>query len=158
MDKQQLVRSFTIARRDPLTDPSIPDDLMDTLLDAMLSGDAELLKDTELSLSDWMITVYLRRPTRNEWRNLLKNHSPREDNKLDQDSGYNTDTFGAALLKTVIFKVTSVEGERLDVDLDELLDDETGIAMSDWELLFHQAMQLATGTVSLGNLYQPSVR
>lgn len=84
----------------------------------------------------------LRALSRGEYRNLLKNHGPRPDEDLDKEYGYNVDTFAAALLRKATIKAQTLDGESAPLDVDQWVDDETGVDVAEFESWFRSALSL----------------
>lgn len=78
------------------------------------------------------------------YRNLLKNHPPKDGDELEQKLGYNADTFGAALIRATTVNAVDHAGELVDLDLDALLDDDDGVSPYDFEQWFRTALALQT--------------
>lgn len=76
---------------------------------------------------------------RGAFRRLLTEHPPVEGDELDKQLGYNSDTFGDALIKACIVRTENLDGETVPNEWDAWADD-----MSDgqWEEVFNACLAL----------------
>lgn len=80
--------------------------------------------------------------TRGEYRRLLVEHGPREDVELDKALGYNSDTFGDALIQACIVKTLAHElngGKAVKTQWDKWADE---MPNGHWEEIFRTCMNL----------------
>lgn len=82
------------------------------------------------------------------WRELVAKHLPRKGNQYDEMVGYNTDTFGDALLKfddgnrrTVVAPAFGTKSER-----DEWLDD--ALSTADFDSILEAALRVNRGRLA----------
>ncbi len=78
------------------------------------------------------------------YRNLLKNHPPKDGDALDEKVGYDTDSFGADLIRAATVTAVDHAGQPYPLDVDELLDDDTGVTPYDFEQWFRTTLALQT--------------
>ena len=76
---------------------------------------------------------------RRAYRDLLATHTPRPGDDMDARVGYNTDTFGDALLQAAITATTDLDGNPIPNDWDAWADE-----MSDgaWQEMFRLVLAL----------------
>ena len=88
---------------------------------------------------------------RREYRILLTEHQPRDDNPIDKDLGYNADTFGDALIKATITATTDLDGNPVPNEWDTWADEMTD---GQWYDAFRATLRLQTS----GNPVYPRLR
>lgn len=103
----------------------------------------EQMTALEDTIESGKVLVTVTALARGRYRNLLKDHPPREDDEVEAKVGYNLDTFGAALIRACTVSATR-DGEPYDLDLDDLLDEDTGVGAYDFEQWFRTCLALQT--------------
>ena len=78
---------------------------------------------------------------RSEYRALLTEHQPRDGNPIDKDLGYNSDTFGDALIKATIISTTDLDGDPVPNEWDKWADEMTD---GQWYDAFRATLRLQT--------------
>lgn len=92
------------------------------------------------------ITVVVEDIGSGRWRELVAQHAPRNDNRLDKQFGYNVDTFPRALLSfRDERRRTIVEPEMADGELVDFLRD---ISDDDFDALYQKAAAQNRGRVA----------
>ena len=86
-----------------------------------------------------VVRVVIKGLTRGERRRLLIEHAPREDDPFDKQVGYNTDTFGDALIRACIVATQNLDGEPVDNEWDKWADEMTN---GQWEEFFRACLAL----------------
>lgn len=102
------------------------------------------LAEREAVVATGQIHVTVTTLSAGAYRNLLKNHPPKDGDALDEKVGYDTDTFGAALIRSATVSATDHAGQPHPLDLDELLDDDEGVSPWDFEQWFRTTLALQT--------------
>lgn len=102
------------------------------------------LEQLDKTVASGQIHITVTALTAGAYRNLLKNHPPKDGDQLDEKVGYDVDTFGADLIRTATLDATDHEGQPYGLDLDTLLDDDEGITPYDFEQWFRTALALQT--------------
>lgn len=90
-------------------------------------------------LADNAVRITFEALPRRAYRDLLAAHAPRPGEDLDNKVGYNTDTFGDALLQSAIIATTDLDGNPVPNQWDVWAD-----AMSDgaWQEMFRLVLTL----------------
>lgn len=101
----------------------------------------DVLQDT---IASGQIHVTVTALSAGAYRNLLKDHPPKPDDALDEKVGYDTDRFGAALIRAATLSAVDHAGQPYGLDLDELLSDDDGVTPHDFEQWFRTALALQT--------------
>lgn len=106
----------------------------DEALDAEL---AELQKEQEGA----KYILMCQKLTRGQYQNVLKNAEPKGDDPLDSSLGYDTDVFGALLIRQSAVALFDSSGEDvLDEKLDSVLDGETGMSLEKFMHIFEELL------------------
>lgn len=84
---------------------------------------------------------------RGKYRDILKAHPPRDDDPIDQELGYNTDTFGAALIRAASLSAKTLDDTPVPLDVDTWLDDTDGVAEGEFRTWFRATLNLQTQAV-----------
>jgi hypothetical protein len=90
-------------------------------------------------IASGVVRVVIKGLTRGEFRRLLTAHPPREGDALDKQLGYNSDTFGDALISACIVRTENLEGEPVPNDWAAWADDMTN---GQWEEFFTACLRL----------------
>ena len=116
---------------------SEPPEDIDARLDEIHARMAEL----KAVIASGVVRITIKGLTRGEFRRLLTNHPPAEDNDLDQRLGYNADTFGEALIQACILRTDTLDGEPVPNEWDTWADEMTH---GQWEEVFTACLKLTT--------------
>lgn len=111
-------------------------------LDADLAKVREQMEEQRQIIASGVVRLVIKGLTRGEYRRLLIEHGPREDDDLDQRMGYNVDTFGDALIQACILKTLAHEtngGEPVENRWDEWADQMTN---GQWDEVFRACLKL----------------
>ncbi|QNN50139.1 hypothetical protein H9L10_03525 [Phycicoccus endophyticus] len=91
------------------------------------------------TIASGVVRIVIKGLTRGEFRRLLVEHPPREDDPLDVRLGYNSDTFGDALIQACILHTENLDGEPVENRWPDWADDMTN---GQWEEVFRACMDL----------------
>lgn len=94
------------------------------------------------------ITLTVAALTSSKYRNLMKNHPPREDDEFDQRIGYNEETFLAPFLTEATVAARDHEGKDVPLTIGAWLDEDDGLDPVDTLRWFNTALGLQTGRVN----------
>lgn len=111
-------------------------------LEGQLAEVREQMDEQREIIASGVVRIVIKGLTRGEYRRLLIEHAPREDDDLDQQLGYNADTFGNALIQACIVKTLAHEtngGEPVPNEWDEWADQMTN---GQWEEVFRACLNL----------------
>ncbi|WP_030526607.1 hypothetical protein [Phycicoccus jejuensis] len=116
-------------------------------LEAQLAAVREQMEPLKATIASGVVRVTLqglpRRAKggsgRSTYRRLMLEHPPRDDDPLDQQLGYNVDTFGDALIQACILSTTDLDGEPVENRWDEWADEMTD---GQWREFFEAALDL----------------
>lgn len=89
--------------------PAPPADDTTEQLEAVRARLAEL----RAVIKSGFVRLIIKGLNRGEYRQLLVAHPPREDEELDQRTGYNVDTFGDELIQACLIRTETLDGEQL---------------------------------------------
>ena len=100
---------------------------------------ADRLADIRKRLAGNAVRITFQALPRREYRDLLAAHAPRPGDDMDARVGYNTVTFGDALLQAAITATTDLDGNPIPNEWDAWADD-----MSDgaWQEMFRLVLAL----------------
>lgn len=108
-----------------------------------LEGDLEAVRaeldEQRKIIASGVVRLVIKGLTRGEFRRLMVEHPPREDDEWDQQVGYNVDTFGDALIQASILRTESLDGEPVENEWDEWADDMTE---GQWEEVFRACLKI----------------
>jgi len=110
----------------------------------------------EAEIATGRITVTVMALAASKYRNLLKNHPPREDDEFDAKVGYNEETFMLPLLTEATVAARDHQGQDVPLDLEAWLDEDDGLDPVDTLAWFNTALGLQTGRQSRGPLLRVS--
>lgn len=99
------------------------------------------LEDARAAVEESMVCLTMTGLNRKEFRRLMVEHPPRDDDHLDLQVGYNGDTFPDALIQRCIVRVDNNSGEPIDNEWDRWADE---MPQGDWEEIFSKTMALST--------------
>ena len=102
------------------------------------------LEQLDDQIASGQIHITVTALTAGAYRNLLKNHPPKDGDQLDEKVGYDVDTFGAALIRATTLTAEDHEGQPYGLDLDDLLSEDDGVTPYDFEQWFRTALALQT--------------
>lgn len=85
--------------------------------------------------------------SRGQYRDLLKQHPPKDGDELDKRVGYNMDTFGGGLIRAATLSAVDAAGKPVPLDVDAWIDDDEGVAAGDFERWFRACLELQTRPV-----------
>lgn len=113
-------------------------------LDADLAKVREQMEEQRRIIASGVVRIVIKGLTRGEYRRLLIEHGPREDDDLDQRMGYNVDTFGDALIQACITDAFALgpdgeHGPRISIAWDEWADQMTN---GQWDEVFRACLKL----------------
>lgn len=119
-------------KRRRMSDP--PEDIEGELEDVRAQ-----LKAQEDIVRSGIVRIVVKGLTRGEFRRMLVAHPPREGDPLDEQVGYNADTFGDALIQECILRTETLTGGPVDCEWDSWADDMTN---GQWEEVFRACLKL----------------
>jgi hypothetical protein len=97
------------------------------------------IEECKATIASGVVRVVIKGLTRGEFRRLLTAHPPRDDDALDRQLGYNSDTFGDALISASIVRTENLAGEPVDNEWAAWADDMTN---GQWEEFFTACLKL----------------
>jgi hypothetical protein len=97
------------------------------------------LDECRATIASGVVRVIIKGLTRGEFRRLLTAHPPRDGDDLDQRLGYNSDTFGDALVTACIVRTENLDGDPVDNEWATWADDMTN---GQWEEFFTACLKL----------------
>jgi hypothetical protein len=110
-------------------------------VDAALAEVQAKMDEQRAVIASGVVRVILKGLTRGEFRRLLSAHPPKDGDKLDERLGYDSDTFGDALITACIVRTEDLEGEPVDNEWPKWADEMTN---GQWEEFFTACMTLTT--------------
>jgi hypothetical protein len=119
-------------KRRRMSDP--PEDI-----EAALENVRARIEQQKAVIASGVVRVVIKGLTRGEFRRLLTAHSPREGDPLDAQLGYNSDTFGDALISASIVRTEDLDGEPVPNDWAAWADEMTN---GQWEEFFTACLKL----------------
>jgi len=108
-------------------------------IEAELEAVRARIDEQKAIIASGVVRVVIKGLTRGEFRRLLTAHPPRDGDDLDGRLGYNSDTFGDALISASIVRTESLDGETVDNEWAEWADDMTN---GQWEEVFTACLTL----------------
>lgn len=79
--------------------------------------------------------------TRGQYQNLLKEAEPKGDDPLDSSLGYDTDVFGALLIRKSAIALLNAHGDEvLEEHLDTILDADEGMSLEKFMYIFEELL------------------
>lgn len=108
-------------------------------LDADLAKVRERMDELRATIASGVVRIHIKGLTRGEFRRLMVEHAPREDQPYDMQVGYNVDTFGDALIQAAIIRTDDLDGEPVENRWDEWADEMTN---GQWEEVFRACLSL----------------
>lgn len=102
-------------------------------LDAELAKVRVDLEEQRAVIASGVVRIIIKGLSRGEYRRLLVEHGPREDDPLDDRLGYNTDSFGEALIRACIVRTEDLDGNIVANEWDVWADEMTN---GQWEEIF----------------------
>lgn len=106
-------------------------------------GDRELVREKMEEqreiIKSGVVRIIIKGLTRGEFRRLLIEHPARDGDTLDSQLGYNSDTFGDALIKACIVRTEDLDGGTVPNEWGEWADEMTN---GQWEEVFRACLQL----------------
>jgi hypothetical protein len=108
-------------------------------IDAQLADVRDRIDEAKATIASGVVRVVIKGLTRGEFRRLLTEHPPRDGDRLDEQLGYNSDTFGDALVSACIVRTESLDGEPVDNQWAAWADDMTN---GQWEEFFTACLKL----------------
>ena len=136
-EEQRLTRAAARAPKDTPDDPRLAEIRTGiTALEAVIESGKITLTVTALSAS--------------KYRDLQKNHPPREDDEFDQKVGYNETTFILPLLAEATVAARDHAGKDVPLDIEAWLDEDDGLDPVDTLRWFNTALGLQTGRTNRG--------
>jgi len=108
-------------------------------LDDELAAVRARMDEQRAIIKSGIVRVIVKGLTRGEFRRLLTEHKPRPNEDLDERLGYNTDTFGDALIQACIVGTQSQDGETVPCEWDKWADDMTN---GQWEEFFTACLKI----------------
>lgn len=98
-------------------------------------------------IASGQITVTVSGVSRGTYRDLLKQHPPKEGDDLDKRVGYDMDSFGGGLIRAATLHAVDAAGKTVPLDIDAWIDDDEGVAAGDFERWFRACLELQTRPV-----------
>jgi hypothetical protein len=89
--------------------------------------------------SSGIVRLIFTAKNRKEFRRLVTEHPPREDDPLDAQTGFNVDTFGDALIKACLTRCENLDGKKVTNRWDKWADEMTD---GQWEEIFRKVLKL----------------
>ena len=108
-------------------------------VDAQLVEVREKIEECKAVIASGVVRIHIKGLTRGEFRRLLTAHSPRTGDPLDEQVGYNSDTFGDALITACIIRTEDLDGEPVDNEWAAWADEMTN---GQWEEVFRACLSL----------------
>ena len=111
-------------------------------LEAQLAAVRAAMDEQRKVIASGVVRIVIKGLTRGEKRRIFTEHPPRDDDPLDQQLGYNADTFGDALIRACIVKTLAHElngGAPVPNEWDKWADDMTE---GQWEEIFRACLSL----------------
>ena len=108
-------------------------------LDAELADVRAQIDEQRKIIKSGVVRIHIKGLTRGEFRRLLTEHPPREDDVHDQRVAYNVDTFGEALIQACIIRTDDLDGNPVPNRWDEWAEDMTN---GQWEEAFRACLEL----------------
>lgn len=90
-------------------------------------------------IASGVVRIIIKGLTRGEFRRLVTAHPPRQGDDLDQRVGYNSDTFGDALIKACILHTEDLDLQTVPNQWDQWADEMTN---GQWEDVFTACLKL----------------
>jgi hypothetical protein len=97
------------------------------------------IEEQKAIIASGVVRVVIKGLTRGEFRRLLTAHPPREGDALDAQLGYNSDTFGDALISACIVRTENLDGDPVPNDWPAWADEMTN---GQWEEFFTACLRL----------------
>jgi hypothetical protein len=108
-------------------------------LDEELADVRAKMDEQRKVIASGVVRVHIKGLTRGEFRRLLAKHPPKDGDKLDERLGYDSDSFGDALIQACIVRTEDLDGEPVDNEWSKWADDMTN---GQWEEFFTACMKL----------------
>jgi len=108
-------------------------------LDADLETVRAAMDEQRSVIASGVVRLIIKGLTRGEYRRLLVEHGPRDDDPLDKQLGYNADTFGDALIRACIVRTEDLDGRKVPNRWDKWADEMTN---GQWEEVFRACLRL----------------
>lgn len=96
------------------------------------------------------ITLTVTALSNTKYRNLLKDHPPREGDEFDQKVGYNEETFILPFLTEATVAARDHDSGDVPLEVEAWLDDDNGLDPVDTLAWFNTALGLQTGRTNRG--------
>ena len=107
--------------------------------DAELADVRAQMDEQREVIKSGVVRIHIKGLTRGEFRRLLVEHPPREDDGHDVKVGYNVDTFGEALIQACIIRTDDLDGDPVPNEWDVWADEMTN---GQWEEVFRACLSL----------------
>lgn len=108
-------------------------------IDAALAEVRAKMDEQRATIATGAVRITLSGLPRGAYRALISAHPPRDGDDLDQRLGYNSDTFGDALIEASILGCHDLNGQPVPNQWGEWADEMTN---GQWEEVFTEAFQL----------------
>jgi hypothetical protein len=108
-------------------------------IEAELESVRAKIDECKAVIASGVVRVVIKGLTRGEFRRLLTAHPPRDGDDLDARLGYNSDTFGDALITASIVKTENLDGEPVPNEWARWADEMTN---GQWEEFFTACLKL----------------
>ncbi|HJY33547.1 MAG TPA: hypothetical protein VJ260_01780 [Vicinamibacterales bacterium] len=108
-------------------------------IDAQLADVRAKIDEQKAIIASGVVRIVIKGLTRGEFRRLLTEHPPRDGDDLDAQLGYNSDTFGDALVTASIVRTENLDGEPVENEWATWADDMTN---GQWEEVFTACLKL----------------
>jgi hypothetical protein len=118
-----------------MSEPPAPGDDIEAELEKVRAAMVEPRK----VIASGVVRIVIKGLTRGEYRRLLVEHPPREDDPLDAQLGYNSDSFGDAFVQACILRTESLDGEPVPNEWSAWADEMTN---GQWEEVLRACFKL----------------
>jgi hypothetical protein len=108
-------------------------------IDAQLADVRAKIDEQKAIIASGVVRIVIKGLTRGEFRRLLTEHPARDGDDLDAQLGYNSDTFGDALVTASIVRTENLDGEPVENEWATWADDMTN---GQWEEVFTACLKL----------------
>lgn len=108
-------------------------------VDAQLADVRAKIDEQKAIIASGVVRIHIKGLTRGEYRRLLVEHAPRDGDPIDRQLGYNSDTFGDAVIQACIVRTENLDGESVENAWGDWADEMTN---GQWEEVFRACLNL----------------